>query len=54
MKKLLLLLIILFLNSCGHKGPLYLPEKQYPIDDSASQTEKSIDSDDSPSGTVDE
>ena len=54
MKKILFLLFILFLNSCGHKGPLYLPEKQYPIDDSAPQTERKIESDDSPSGTVDE
>lgn len=54
MKKFLFLIFILFLNACGHKGPLYLPEKQYPLDDSTPNTERNIEPDDSPSGTVDE
>ena len=29
---LLLLAICFLLNSCGTKGPLYIPEKQYPQD----------------------
>lgn len=29
---LFLLIICIGLNSCGTKGPLYIPEKQYPQD----------------------
>lgn len=31
MKKLIFsLIVVLLLNACGAKGPLYLPEKRYP------------------------
>jgi predicted small lipoprotein YifL len=29
-KMMLLLATCLFLNACGTKGPLYIPEQQYP------------------------
>lgn len=32
-----LLLIITILNSCGTKGPLYIPEKEYPQDKSSTK-----------------
>ena len=34
---LFLLVICYVLNSCGTKGPLYIPEKQYPQDTPAAK-----------------
>ena len=54
MKKILCMFLLLFLQSCGTKGSLYLPEELYPLDGSQpNQTPAAEELDDS-SGTVDE
>jgi predicted small lipoprotein YifL len=37
-KMMLLLAACLILNACGTKGPLYIPEQQYPQPTEAKQT----------------
>ena len=54
MKKILFLIIIFILQSCGTKGSLYIPEELYPQDDSKSNQRPAAEELDDSSGTVDE
>lgn len=54
MKKILFLIIIFILQSCGTKGSLYIPEELYPQDDSQSNQRPVAEELDDSSGTIDE
>lgn len=44
MRALLIYILYLCLTACGIKGPLYIPEKQYPQDGTATSQTSSSDS----------